>query len=104
MVVFVKRIAEAMGGSLKVTSKPGRGSAFVMSVVVADDAPAVRRGSASTPVRSLRVLCVEDNPYGRVVLSTVLRELGHRVTFAGTGEAAIEIVARNEHDVAIKRA
>jgi CheY-like chemotaxis protein len=45
------------------------------------------------------VLCVEDNPYGRVVLGTVLRELGHRVTFAGTGEAAIELAARKEHDV-----
>lgn len=99
-LVFVKRIAEAMGGSLKVTSKPGRGSTFVMSVVVSDDAPATpRRTSAASAARKLRVLCVEDNPYGRVVLGTVLRELGHRVTFAGSGEAAIEMVGRNVHDV-----
>ena len=45
------------------------------------------------PAASLRVLCVEDNPYGRVVLSAVLRELGHRVSFVGSGEAAVETVA-----------
>ena len=47
------------------------------------------------------MLCVEDNPYGRVVLSAVLRELGHSVSFVGRGEAAVETVARNEHDVVL---
>ena len=40
------------------------------------------------------MLCVEDNPYGRVVLNTVLGELGHQVSFAETGEAAVAAVAR----------
>jgi CheY-like chemotaxis protein len=31
----------------------------------------------------------------------VLRELGHRVTFVGTGEAAVEIVASGQHDVVL---
>ena len=47
------------------------------------------------------MLCVEDNPYGRVVLSAVLRELGPRVSFVGSGEAAVETAARNEHDVVL---
>jgi CheY-like chemotaxis protein/nitrogen-specific signal transduction histidine kinase len=101
-LVFVKRIAEAMGGALTVSSKPGRGSTFRMRVVVADAVPAARRrASGAGRIKSLRVLCVEDNPYGRVVLSTVLRELGHRVTFAGSGEAAVEAVARNAHDAVL---
>ena len=49
----------------------------------------------------LRVLSVEDNPYGRIVHSAVLRELGHTVSFVGSGEAAIEAVRRNEHDVVL---
>jgi CheY-like chemotaxis protein len=49
----------------------------------------------------VRVLCVEDNPYGRIVHSAVLRELGHVVSFVGSGEAAVEAVARNEHDVVL---
>ena len=33
-LVFVKRVAKAMGGDLKVTSKPGKGSSFRLSVLV----------------------------------------------------------------------
>ena len=33
--------------------------------------------------------------------SAVLRELGHSVSFVGSGEAAVETVARNEHDVVL---
>ena len=47
------------------------------------------------------MLCVEDNPYSRVVLSAVLGELGHRVSFAGSGEAAVEAVAKNRHDIVL---
>ena len=45
-------------------------------------------------MRPLTVLCAEDNPYGRVVLNTILTELGHRADFVATGEAAVEAVAR----------
>jgi len=101
-LVFVKRIARAMGGGLAVTSKPGRGSTFRLTVTVALDAAAApRRTSPATASPALRVLCVEDNPYGRVVLSAVLTELGHHVSFVGSGEAAIAALARNEHDAVL---
>jgi CheY-like chemotaxis protein/nitrogen-specific signal transduction histidine kinase len=100
-LVFVKRIAKAMGGDLAVTSKPGRGSSFTLTATVAR-APrtAARRGAVPTGAPTgLRVLCVEDNPYGRIVLKAMLGELGHRVSFLGSGEAALEAAARGEHDV-----
>jgi CheY-like chemotaxis protein len=100
-LVFVKRIAEAMHGGLAVTSKLGRGSTFRLTVMVTTAPSAARKTSAAIAALSLRVLCVEDNPYGRVVLSTILRELGHRVSFAGSGEAAVEAVSRNEHDAVL---
>jgi two-component system, sensor histidine kinase len=101
-LVFVKRIARAMGGGLAVTSKPGRGSTFRLAVMVAIDAAAApKRRSRATLSPALRVLCVEDNPYGRVVLSAVLTELGHSVSFAGSGEAAVAALARNEHDAVL---
>ena len=109
-LVLVKRLAEAMGGSLKVASKPGRGSSFTLSIVVAADreaaAPDDRRGKAVStrrpaPARSLRILCVEDNPYGRVILKTILGELGHRAEFVGTGEGAVGAVARGGHDAVL---
>ena len=102
-LVLVKRIARAMGGDLTVTSKPGRGSTFRLTAYGRERAAGARRreAKASDKAASLRVLCVEDNPFGRVVLNTVLRELGHRVSFAGSGEAAAETVARDVHDVVL---
>ena len=35
------------------------------------------------------------------MLNTILTELGHRVNFVGSGEAAIEALARNEHDAVL---
>ena len=101
-LVFVKRIAKAMGGDLVVTSKPGRGSTFRLTVVMKDASSDVRRRApGAKPVAGLHVLCVEDNPYGRIVHSAVLGELGHVVSFVGSGEAAVETVAANEHDVVL---
>jgi len=100
---FVKRIAKVMGGDLTVTSNLGRGSIFRFTILAeAVDAPAadrVDRRPASS--RSLSILCAEDTPYGRVVMNTILRELGHRVDFVETGEAVVAAVARGGHDVVL---
>jgi two-component system, sensor histidine kinase len=104
-LTLVKRIAKAMGGQLTVASEPGRGSRFRMTVTVDEVAqgPGTSDAAAATdaPVRPLAVLCVEDNPHGRVLLSTILTELGHRADFVGTGAAAVEAVARATYDVVL---
>jgi CheY-like chemotaxis protein len=108
-LVFVKRLARAMGGDLTVESRGG-GSRFRLSVVVGKIAkstdPAVRPGASggfadTPPTRPLRILCAEDNPYGRVVLNTILTQLGHRVDFVGTGLAVVETAARRGHDLVL---
>jgi CheY-like chemotaxis protein len=109
-LAFVKRIAEAMGGDLTVTSRPGHGSTFRLTVLVGAAGPTGAKANvdaktgAARPrhekdARSLSILCVEDNPYGRVVLNTILTELRHRADFVATGEAAIEAVARGGYDL-----
>lgn len=107
-LMLAKRLAEAMGGSVRVASRPGKGSTFTLSVVVAADreGPGVggtkaAGGRRAAPVHGLRVLCVEDNPYGRVILKTILGELGHRAEFVGTGEGAIGAAARGGHDAVL---
>src|SRR5207342_1833973 len=92
---LVKRLAQAMGGDLQVTSRKGRGSTFRLSVLVASfqtQATAKRRDTRPAFVRPLSILCAEDNPYGRVVMNTILGELGHRVDFVETGEAVVAAV------------
>jgi CheY-like chemotaxis protein len=46
----------------------------------------------------LSILCAEDNPYGRVVMNTILRELGHRADFVETGIAAVVAAERGGYD------
>src|SRR3984893_12222055 len=106
-LAFVKRIAKAMGGDLTVTSKPGGGSSFRLTGTfdqVAEAAYAAERDGlerALAPLRPLNILCAEDNPYGRVVLNTILTELGHRADFVGTGTAAVEAARRGGYDVVL---
>lgn len=101
---FVKRIAKAMGGDLKVSSRKGVGSTFRFSALVerlAARTQPERGGARIRPLRSLKVLCAEDNPYGRVVMKTILSELGHSADFVETGEAAIQAAERGGYDVVL---
>lgn len=101
-LAFVKRIVEAMGGEFRFDSKPGRGSEFWISVPVERvAAQAEDAGGRPASARSLSLLCAEDNPYGRVVMNTILTELGHRVTFVESGEAAVEAVTRGAFDAVL---
>jgi CheY-like chemotaxis protein len=106
-LVFVKRVARAMRGSVTVESKPGAGSTFRLAVAVETVAPEtvganmVAEGVRVGRTRTLRILCAEDNPYGRVILNTILTELGHKVDFAASGEAAVEAVARGGYDLVL---
>jgi CheY-like chemotaxis protein len=103
-LAVVKALAQLMGGDLTVTSAFGRGSSFrfVATLPIAPpmaeaDTPARQPAAAA---RRLAVLYAEDNPYGRVILNTILGELGHRVDFVNTGEEAVAALARG-YDVVL---
>lgn len=98
-LVFVRRLARAMGGDLAVTGAPGRGSTFTLSIVVTPVARASSNPAASQITRSLHILCAEDNPYGRVVMNTILTELGHQTDFVENGEAAVKAATNAAYDV-----
>ena len=59
------------------------------------------RGAGQAKSPALHILYVEDNPYGRVVMNTILTGLGHRADFVGGGEAAIEAVQRGGYDLVL---
>ena len=103
-LVVVKHLAKLMRGDLTVTSTSGRGSRFQFSAVLPVATAATGEGGRSqqtlAAARRLAVLCVEDNPYGRVILNTILTELGHRTDFVGSGEEAVEAVRRG-YDVVL---
>ncbi|ANW04517.1 ATP-binding protein [Bradyrhizobium icense] len=103
----VKQLARAMGGDIAVAQRGGGGTTFTLNVVMspAKDAETVASGadgevSISSP-RPLRLLSVEDNPFGRVVLNTILTELGHQTEFIGQGEAAPDRLAQGAFDAVL---
>ena len=102
----VKQLARAMGGDITVTQRRGGGATFTLSVAMApaqgvDGAPSGADGELSLSSQSLRLLSVEDNPFGRVVLNAILTELGHHAEFIGQGEAAPERLAVGRFDAVL---
>jgi CheY-like chemotaxis protein/nitrogen-specific signal transduction histidine kinase len=103
----VKQLARAMGGDIVVTPRRGGGTTFTLTVSLtrAKASKATSSGSdtdiPSDHAQGLRVLSVEDNPFGRVVLNAVLTELGHQAEFIGRGEAATERIAQGGFDAVL---
>jgi CheY-like chemotaxis protein len=103
----VKHLARSMGGDIKVAPRRGGGATFTLTVslnrATTGKAAGTDAGAAAAPdqVPPLRVLSVEDNPFGRVVLNTILSELGHQAEFIGRGEAATERIAQGTFDVVL---
>jgi len=103
----VKQLARRMGGDIVVEPRRGGGTTFALTVSLETaDAPraadpAARGGQTPVPAGPLRILGVEDNPFGRVVLNTILSELGHQAEFIGRGEAAIERIEQGSFDAVL---
>jgi two-component system, sensor histidine kinase len=103
-LVFVKRIAQAMGGNLAVMTRPGRGTTFRLHVpvdIVRTQPAGDTGGTRSVAGRPLSILCAEDNPYGRVVMNTILTELGHKIDFVESGEAAVRTATHGGYDAVL---
>jgi two-component system, sensor histidine kinase len=103
----VKQLARAMGGDIAVAQRKGGGTTFALMVTLAPaKAAKLSRAGAEPdtpfdPAPALRVLSVEDNPFGRVVLNAILTELGHHTEFVGQGAAAAARVAQGAFDAVL---
>jgi signal transduction histidine kinase/CheY-like chemotaxis protein len=103
----VKQLARAMGGDITVAPRRGGGATFMLTVALM---PAKAEKSATSDDHDgrgleagsgLRVLSVEDNPFGRVVLNTILTELGHHAEFIGRGEDAVNRLTQGAFDAVL---
>lgn len=101
----VKQLARAMGGDITVAARRGGGATFTLTVsldaMVSGKSRKAKDGSEPEAMAALRVLSVEDNPFGRVVLNTILTELGHHAEFIGRGEDAVDRLAQGSFDAVL---
>ncbi|PJG54685.1 hybrid sensor histidine kinase/response regulator [Bradyrhizobium forestalis] len=101
----VKQLARAMGGDITVAPRRGGGATFTLTVSLdaagAGKTRKAKNGGEPEAVAALRVLSVEDNPFGRVVLNTILTELGHHAEFIGRGEDAVNRLEQGAFDAVL---
>jgi signal transduction histidine kinase/DNA-binding response OmpR family regulator len=101
-LTITKRLTEAMGGKLSVTSEQGQGSTFALEVptgslegvpMLEDPAEATHGepelAAVETAKLTGRVLVAEDSPVNRAMLLTMLADLDVETTIAENGEVAV---------------
>ncbi|RXZ53249.1 response regulator [Senegalimassilia faecalis] len=94
---IVKKLVEAMGGTISWTSAKGQGTTFRVTLSFAiDTACRIDRsdvGNVPDSLRGANVLLVEDNEMNMEIAECLLVDLGARVTRAWDGQEAVDIFA-----------
>lgn len=95
-----KKLAEAMGGSVGVTSLNNRTTFWFTANFQTSETPI-------SPVRSPKlysgrhVLAIEDEPYNRLVLEHHLKRFGMTVSWATDGKSALESASQGKFDLIV---
>jgi signal transduction histidine kinase/DNA-binding response OmpR family regulator len=90
-----RRVCQLLGGEIAVTSEPGRGTAFTVTVPASAPMPDV----APPPPGAPSVLVIDDDADARDLIARVLRKQEIHVLQAVNGEAGLELARRMKPDL-----
>ena len=102
-LTITKRLVELMKGEIQITSDPGVGSRFEISLPLIESTPSQafsRQGDQQTcspqndgeRLKGLRILAAEDNEVNRLVLDSMLRQEGATVTSVKDGQRVLDML------------
>jgi signal transduction histidine kinase/ActR/RegA family two-component response regulator len=95
-------IVEAHGGTLSVTSTPGHGATFCLTLplgAVSASTPAPASADEALVRRSLTILIVDDEPSLAMGLARLLRRDGHSVDTVANGRLALSQLETRAYDL-----
>jgi len=107
---IVRSLAQSMGGSVGVRSRPGQGSTFWFRIIAKAglaqvplpavspaSAPATAEASTLAPILTGHVLVAEDNPVNRLIMRTHLAKFEITVQAAENGHEAAAVSTSGQH-------
>jgi len=92
-LVICRKLAELMGGTITLQSNEGEGSCFTLKVPAKighaeEEKPTVVKQEED--LLPLSIIVAEDDEVNRLVISEMLKGLGHEIEFAKNGKEALE--------------
>jgi signal transduction histidine kinase/ActR/RegA family two-component response regulator/HPt (histidine-containing phosphotransfer) domain-containing protein len=99
-----RNLARMMGGDIQVSSQPGVGSVFTVTLQLAETTAPEASSSLSGELggsRRLRVLVAEDHPINLKYMAILLEKMGHDAVFCENGQEALQLLARDTYDVVL---
>jgi signal transduction histidine kinase/DNA-binding NarL/FixJ family response regulator len=102
-LAICRNIVDTMGGAIDVQSTPGQGSVFrvYLPLQAGQPVPVLAAGVRVRHAASLAILCAEDGSTNQIILRELLGDMGHAVTIAEDGVAALERLAERDYDMVI---
>ena len=113
-LVISKQLAEKMGGTIEVTSQPGKGSCFTVYVGggvpnrrewidTLDEANRAAETSATLHVQAPRlhghILYADDNQDSQRLVALMLRDCGVQLTTVNNGQEVVDILQKQTFDL-----
>ena len=99
-----QRLTEIMGGSIDVTSKPGQGSRFVLTLPLTplsgNELPDHGSGPITAPesLRGYKVILAEDNAFNQLLATRLLEKAGITTLLADNGEQVLQLLKKHSVD------
>ncbi len=98
-LAITRSFARMLGGDVMVSSTPGEGSTFVLTLPAGEAQPAEPAiATPEAPAGSATVLVVDDEPAAQHIIGSLLARDGFRLLYASSGQEALALAREHRPD------